>query len=185
MNDAQTCPKCGALIVPQLVRCRRCDKYLHGTAFEGMLFEHLPGPLKRSPGTGSLVLGILLYYVVMIGVAGVRSSLGFSSYSLVELGATHGPSILLGDWWRFATSIFVHHDLVHLAFNLYALIIVGPVVEVLYDKKKTILMYLVAGVGSMIISHLWYVEIMGGGRLGVSKSQSKRTNAGSPLCCCA
>ena len=66
----QTCPKCGALIVPQLERCRRCNAYLHGTEIEGRLIESIvPRRLAKSPGTAIIVGLILLYYVLMLVLA--------------------------------------------------------------------------------------------------------------------
>ena len=157
-----TCPKCGALITPQLERCRQCGKFLHGTRMEGWLLSSLPGPLRKSPGTALLVIAIVVSYLGVAVIALPGSPLAFTGYTLRHVGATHGPSILLGEWWRIATSLFVHHDLLHVGFNLYALIIVGPVVEQLFDRKKMLLMYLLAGLGSMTVSHCWYVYLMGG-----------------------
>lgn len=156
--SVKTCPKCGALITPQLERCRQCGTYLHGTRAEGWFLAMLPGPLRSAPGSGAIAVAIVVAYLATAVLALPSSPLGFTSYTLRHVGATHGPSILLGEWWRLATSIFVHHDLVHLGFNLYALAIVGPVVEKLYDRKKMVLMYLLAGVASMAVSHFWYVS---------------------------
>ena len=162
-SDIKTCPKCGALITPQLTRCRQCGEYLHGTRLEGLIFEHLlPEQLAASPGTGLLALLIVFYYVGMAAVAGIESAVAYSGYSLQQLGATHGPAILLGQYWRFVTSIFGHHDLLHLAMNLYCLAQVGPAVEQLFDRKKMMLIYLVAGVSSMAVSHVWYVHVTNG-----------------------
>jgi rhomboid protease GluP len=153
-----SCPKCGAMIVPQLTRCRQCKAYLHGTGVEAFLFEQLlPAQIQRSPGTATISLLIFLYYGLMVALAGPDSAIGFSRFTLEQLGAVHGPSIMLGQWWRFVTSIFGHHDLLHLALNLWSLIAVGDLVERIFDKKKMMLIYLVSGVGSMILSYFWYV----------------------------
>src|SRR5262249_11870265 len=131
------CPKCGAMIVPQLVRCRQCKAYLHGTSVEGFLFEYLlPAQVQRSPGTATLCLLICLYYALMVALAGADSLFGYSGYTLIELGAVHGPSILRGQYWRFVTSIFGHHDLLHLILNLSSLVAVGDLVERIFDRKK-------------------------------------------------
>ncbi len=157
-----SCPKCGAMIVPQLARCRQCKTYLHGTGVEAFLFEQLlPAQVQRSPGTATIGLLIFLYYGLMVALAGPDSIIGFSRFTLEQLGAVHGPSIMLGQWWRFVTSVFGHHDLLHLALNLWSLIAVGDLVERIFDKKKMMLIYLVSGVGSMIISYFWYVYATG------------------------
>jgi membrane associated rhomboid family serine protease len=66
---------------------------------------------------------------------------------------------MLGQYWRFVTSIFGHHDLLHLTLNLASLVIVGDLVERIFDKKKMMLIYFVAGVASMALSHVWYTII--------------------------
>jgi membrane associated rhomboid family serine protease len=111
-----------------------------------------------------LCLLIALYYLLMmvLSFGGSPSSLlGFSGFSLVQLGATHGASILLGQYWRFVTSIFGHHDLLHIAFNLWALTAAGPVVEEIFDRKKMLLIYLLSGIASMVVSFVWYVYAKG------------------------
>lgn len=160
-----TCPACGALVVPQLARCRRCRHYLHGTALEGWLFEHLlPERLQASPGTGLLVLLIGAYYLLQLVLTvptDPASLFAFSRFSLVQLGATEGGAQLVGQHWRYVTSVFAHHDLMHVGFNVLSLTVAGPVVEQLYDRKKMLLMYLASGVGSMIVSFVWYVFVRG------------------------
>jgi len=160
-REVDTCPKCGALISPNLARCRQCKHYLHGTQVEGFLLEHLlPGRLAAAPGTGVFFLLIIAYYALMVMFAGFESALGFSSYSVRQLGSTWSLGIWEGQYWRFVTSVFAHGGVVHLAFNLYALTIVGPLIEELYDRKKMMLVFGVSGVLSMAFSHLFYTEVM-------------------------
>lgn len=162
--DVTTCPKCGALITPQLERCRRCQTYLHGTALEGALITHLlPEALRTRPGTGTIAIVTLLYYVMMVVLSAPTepsSALGFSAFSLLQLGATQGARQLLGEHWRYLTSILAHHDLLHLAFNVSALATAGPIVEQLFDRKKMFLLYVASGVLSMVISFFWYVHVL-------------------------
>src|SRR5262249_38351019 len=144
MAGLQTCPKCGALIVAQLSRCRQCKTYLHGTPLEGWLMGFLPAEYPESPGTMVAVAVIRAYYCDMVAVAAATSPanlIGFSSLTLQELGGLHGPSLLQGEHWRYVTYMFGHHDLVHLAFNVTSLIAAGPIVEQLFDRKKMFLMY--------------------------------------------
>ena len=162
MSEVQTCPKCGALIVPQLKRCRHCGKYLHGTAAEGCLVNLLPERLAHAPGTALMLLLILFWYGAMVVMAGASSFIGFSRHSLLELGADHGPSLLMGEYYRAVTSMFVHHNLLHLAFNVMALLFVGPAVEKLFDMKKMVILFLASGLGASLASFVYYVHILGG-----------------------
>lgn len=161
-NDVKTCPDCGALITPQLTTCRQCGRYLHGTKLEGILFQHLlPEALRSSPGTGLLMLGCGLYYVLMTMFAGIDNVLGFTTFTLSSLGAVTITGIIQGEYWRFVTSIFGHHDVLHIAFNLSGLAAAGRLVEEAFDKKKMMIIYLVSGVGSMAASYVWYRFVWG------------------------
>ena len=136
-EPVKTCPSCGALITPQLSNCRQCDRYLHGTRLEGLVFQHLlPEALRASPGTGMLMLACVLYYLLMVLFARIEHALGFTSFTLAQMGSAWLPGILEGQYWRFVTSIFGHSDVVHIAFNLYALSIAGRLVEQAFDKKR-------------------------------------------------
>lgn len=161
-TPVDTCPKCGALVTPQLARCRQCQQYLHGTQIEGFLFEHLlPARLTAAPGTGVFFLVIILYYILTTVLGGFHQAAGFTPYTLIQLGSLFGPAIREGEYWRFGTSMLAHGDLVHLAFNLYALTIVGPLIEELFDRKRMMLIFLLSGLLSMATSYVFYEEILG------------------------
>lgn len=164
-SDIKTCPKCGALITPQLARCRHCGTYLHGTKVEGFMMGLLPASFRESPATGLLMLLILLAHALFVLLAGSASIAVFSSYSLVQFGAISGVTLMMGEWWRLLTYMFLHHDLVHLAFNLWALAYAGRAVESLFDAKKMFLVHLAAGVAGGLLSYLYYVHMRGGGHV--------------------
>jgi len=161
-EDVKTCPKCGALISPNLPRCRQCKAYLHGTELEGFLLEHLlPARLAASPGTGIFMLIIMGYFALMVMFAGPLSALSLSTFSAAELGSTWSPGIFAGEYWRFVSSSLAHGGVVHIAFNLWALTIAGPVVEEAFDRKKMMLLFGISGILSMAVSYVVYVELLG------------------------
>lgn len=53
-----------------------------------------------------------------------------------------------GQWWRIFSAAFLHANLIHIAFNMFALYQVGTIVEALYGKVRFSLLYLLAIVGS-------------------------------------
>jgi rhomboid protease GluP len=59
-----------------------------------------------------------------------------------------------GEVWRLLTVALVHDPnfLLHLLFNMYALYIVGPIVEQLYGARRFLLFYVLAAVGGSIAS---------------------------------
>ena len=64
------------------------------------------------------------------------------------------PAVLAGEWWRLLTVTLVHGGLIHLAFNMYALYIVGPLVEAIYGKPLFIGFYVLAALAGSVASYL-------------------------------
>jgi membrane associated rhomboid family serine protease len=60
-----------------------------------------------------------------------------------------------GEWWRLFTVTLVHGNLLHLGFNMYALFIVGPLVEALYGRALYLLFYLLAAAAGSVASYLF------------------------------
>lgn len=69
----------------------------------------------------------------------------FSVYTLIEFGAKYNPMIATGQYYRLFTAMFLHSGITHLLFNMYALNILGPNIELLFGKIKFVIIYLVAG----------------------------------------
>lgn len=52
-----------------------------------------------------------------------------------------------GAYWQVLTSVFTHVDLVHIAFNMFALYLLGPQLEYLIGRTRFLALYLLSGVG--------------------------------------
>ena len=59
-----------------------------------------------------------------------------------------------GDWWRLLSPVLVHGSLLHLAFNMYFLYLVGPLVEQLYGSARFLLLYLLTAATASLASYL-------------------------------
>ena len=57
-------------------------------------------------------------------------------------------------YYRAFTAMWLHADFAHIFFNMIALLIVGPAVEVLLGKVRFIALYLIAGLGGSVGSYL-------------------------------
>lgn len=75
--------------------------------------------------------------------------------TLMGFGVKSNMEIDNGETWRFITPIFLHIGILHLAFNSYALWIVGPQVEKLYGGPRFFLLYVLTGVAGVAASY-WY-----------------------------
>ncbi|HEY7599322.1 MAG TPA: rhomboid family intramembrane serine protease [Candidatus Limnocylindrales bacterium] len=63
-------------------------------------------------------------------------------------------AVLDGEWWRLLTVTLVHGSILHLGFNMYALYIVGPIVEAMYGRLLFAAFYVLAAIGGSLASYL-------------------------------
>ena len=69
--------------------------------------------------------------------------------TLHRLGALdYGAVIERGEFWRLFTALFLHYNLLHLAFNLFALYVLGPPLEKIIGGVRFAVCYLISGIGS-------------------------------------
>lgn len=105
-----------------------------------------------------MLLGVIIVLWELIVLLSARGDAlpAASSFTLVQFGAMNGPHVLFGQWWRTGTSIFLHHSVTHLLMNLYALFVVGRILERMTNRYRVWSVFLVGGILSMAIAHIWY-----------------------------
>ena len=90
-----------------------------------------------------IVLNIMVYLYMLL-----YDGDGSLSYNL----ANNYMSLRSGKYYTLITSMFLHADIIHIAFNMYALYILGPQVEKYYGKCKFLLIYFLSGILGNIFS---------------------------------
>lgn len=68
------------------------------------------------------------------------------------------PLFSYGQYWRILTGAALHGGLIHLAFNCYALYILGKLVEILSNRAHLAIMFLLATIGGGILSLIFLPE---------------------------
>ena len=58
------------------------------------------------------------------------------------------------EYWRFFTPVLVHGNFLHLAFNMYALWIIGPIVEALYGSWRYLGIFLLCAAAGSAASYV-------------------------------
>ena len=68
---------------------------------------------------------------------------------LHRLGALEPYAVVVnGEYWRLFTALFLHYDIVHLLFNLFALYVLGVPLERTVGTVRFCACYLISGIGS-------------------------------------
>jgi rhomboid protease GluP len=123
--------------------------------------ESTTRPSRRPPVTLVLIGLNVAYFLVMV-LAGV-SFFEPSTEQALRWGADFGPYTLGGEWWRIATSTFMHFGILHIALNMWALLNLGFVAELLFGRTTFLMIYAVSGVGGALASLLVHPIVVSGG----------------------
>ena len=78
---------------------------------------------------------------------------GLDVLTLVCCGAKDRELMVgAGEWWRLVSAGFLHGHVLHLGANVFALIVLGPLVERLWGTMRFLLIYLVALAAGTLVS---------------------------------
>ena len=104
-------------------------------------------------GRPSLTFGIIgvtaLVYVLQMASREVIYWLGFA------------PSVALAEPWRFLTTALVHGGLMHIAFNMYALYLIGQFLEPALGRIRFAAFYLIGALGGAVMILLLSFPVLG------------------------
>ena len=106
-----------------------------------------------APITKALIAINLAVYLITVeqGGGGLNSPGG----SLLERWILYGPVVAHGDWYRLVTSMFLHANLLHIGFNMYALWVIGTPVEQYLGRARYVGLYFVSGLAGSAGALLW------------------------------
>lgn len=103
---------------------------------------------KKPTATYSLILICILIFILMY-ILGNGSE---DTYTLLKFGANLDALTKNGQYYRLFTSMFLHIGIIHLLCNMYSLYIIGREVEIVFTKKKYLIIYLLSGIAGSILS---------------------------------
>jgi rhomboid protease GluP len=133
-----------------------------------------------SPATYAiLTLSCLLYGVSLLatirlggglsgggGLGGLMNLGGIAGPVLDRLGASRPFFYDLQEPWRLITAVFLHGSLMHIGFNMWVLMDIGPQIEELYGSARYLFIYVVTGaIGYVFSSFLGHFSVGGSGAL--------------------
>lgn len=90
-----------------------------------------------------IIINLLVYFIPIL--------LGNSDAVITYLGS-YGPFVKMGEYYRLITAVFVHANLAHLLFNMYALWIIGMQLESFIGKWRYLVVYLFSAVCGSLLS---------------------------------
>jgi rhomboid protease GluP len=106
-------------------------------------------PAKMQVTYGLIGLSVLIFLGQLLGTF----SQGVDQ--LAELGMKINVDIEEGELWRLFTAAFLHGGITHIAFNMYALSILGRELERFYGSARFLGLYLVCAFSGNVFSYLF------------------------------
>jgi membrane associated rhomboid family serine protease len=101
-------------------------------------------PLQSAPAVLILILVNVLAFLFEIFRGGWNDP-----EILHRIGALEPEAVVLqGEYWRLFTALFLHAGFLHLAFNLFALYVLGPPLERSIGTIRFLACYLISGIAS-------------------------------------
>ena len=106
----------------------------------------------ENPAKRPIFTYIILVFTILTYIAQLLSTriVGFDIPA--TFGAKVNELITQGDIWRLVTPMFLHASLLHIGFNMYALVIFGHRLERVYGHSRFLLLYFLAGVTGNLFS---------------------------------
>ncbi|HLJ24648.1 MAG TPA: rhomboid family intramembrane serine protease [Candidatus Acidoferrales bacterium] len=162
------CPACGTLVGATAGKCHVCgaNTTFSLSAASRSLSRWMP---QTSPATYAMlaiccVMYALSFVITMkvsggegigggfMNIGGIANSVSYRlGASLPLYGFIGGP----GDFsqpWRLVTAIFLHGGLLHIGFNMWVLMDIGPMVEEMFGSARYLFLYVATGVAGYLIS---------------------------------
>jgi membrane associated rhomboid family serine protease len=160
------CPSCGTLVGASASRCHQCGASMTFSlaAASKSLGRLMP---TTSPVTYAILTLSCLFYAVTLMLTvrenGFQAPTGGGFGALFQLGGIDGRVLVrfgsslplpynLLQPWRFVMAIFLHASLLHIGFNMWVLMDVGPLVEEVYGSARYLFIYVATGICGYIVS---------------------------------
>ena len=137
------CPECMTAAAvgyqcPECVRAGQASVPERRTVFGGRL--------TREGGVTMSIIGICAGLFVLVSLLDLFGG-------LVRWGMQPIAIAIGGEWFRLVSSVFLHHDWLHIGFNMYVLFLLGPPLERVLGHGRFMTLFLVSGIGGSIASY--------------------------------
>ena len=162
------CPACRTLVGATAEKCHQCGASMTYSlaAASSSLSKLMP---QATPITyGILTFTCLLYVVGLLatmrrsgfaapggGLGMILGLGGINGFILHRMGASLPRTFNLEQPWRLVTAIFLHGGLLHIGFNMWALMNIGPTLEETYGSARYFFIYIVTGAFGFVASSMF------------------------------
>ena len=152
-----SCQRCGRPICPDCMRQASVGFQCPECVREGRKSVRPARTMYggRAGGAGEITkalvgINVVIYLITAINAGSlINPDPGASIYSNFALRPAF---VANGDWWRLASSMFLHYNVIHIAFNMWALYVIGQPLETMLGRLRFLVVYVLAGFGGGVLS---------------------------------
>lgn len=153
--DRQTyigCTRCGRPACPECLRSaavgHQCVDCVAVAAASVPVAKTAAGGVIRT-GTPLVSYGLIAVNVIVFLLA------KFAPAEQVYRLALWPALVATGDWYQLVTSAFLHFEILHLLFNMYALYVIGPPLEDHLGRLRFAALYGLSALGGSVMVYLF------------------------------
>lgn len=98
---------------------------------------------------------LVVINVAIYVITGLNAGNPFSpdpNASIYHRFALVSPDIANGEYYRLVSSMFLHYNLWHIGFNMWALVVIGTPLEQMLGRLRYVVLYFLAGLGGSVLS---------------------------------
>ncbi|SEH52803.1 Membrane associated serine protease, rhomboid family [Mycolicibacterium rutilum] len=143
------CSRCNRYICPECMRDAAVGHQCVECVNEGARTVRQPRtqfggvPSAKPTVTYALIAVNVVMFVLQMAVPGLQSELVLRPYAVAD-----------GEWYRLLTSAFLHYGVPHLLFNMWALYVVGPPLEMALGRLRFFGLYALSALGGSVLVYL-------------------------------
>jgi membrane associated rhomboid family serine protease len=123
---------------PECIREGR-DTVRQARTVGGGLAENNGGIVTRA-----IVAVTVGFFVLQIFIPAITRALALVDFAVAA-----------GEWWRLVTVVLVHASVLHVAFNMYALWLVGQQIEIWLGRTRFIALYVISALAGSALSYMF------------------------------
>jgi len=150
---------------PTYVQCMRCQRYICPECMLDAAVGHqcvecvsagaksVRQSTTRSRGYGGSTAPIVTYVLIAINV--VAFVVQMASPRFEAEFVMWSPGVANGELYRLLTSAFLHSGITHILFNMFALFVVGPPLEIWLGRLRFGVLYLLSALGGSVLVYLF------------------------------
>jgi membrane associated rhomboid family serine protease len=146
------------------VRCTRCNRFICPDCMNDAAVGHqctdcvragaktVRQPRTQFGGRQRSTTPVVTYALIAVNV--VMFVLQTVSADVQAELVLNSPAVADGDLYRLITSAFLHYGMTHLLFNMWALYVVGPPLEVWFGRLRFTALYVLSALGGSVLVYL-------------------------------